>query len=153
MANHGKIHCRKTPKPEQIEAKLQELCKTKFKDYVGVRPMTDREHGWALSVQGVPKFHDGSVLIWIRSPRVLETRHQFSSDFMWWVSWTICHELGVLFNGMLSDEGVSERWKPVHNKYPTFLDYHKMKWSRTYQQYPVFAHQLLKLIPKPLRTL
>lgn len=63
-----------------------------------------------------------TVPLWVENVHKIEFRNGLH-NWCWWVQNVIHNELAVLYNGWISDEGVSEKWRGTPNKYPTFDSY------------------------------
>jgi len=121
MANHGFVTVRTRLTPERVDKDIKEIVKRRLHDVLKVEGpdlFDDKKtYGWLLSVKGAD---DWQFSIWLSSPRKLEFRHP-RGDWLWWAQVLVMtEELAVKYNGIVSDEGVSEKWKGDPAKYPTF---------------------------------
>lgn len=118
MANHGFVSCKKKPTIPLIGEVIRNLNNTRFKQQLDIE-----EDGGCFQV--TPKFDEyaGAVTVWLASPKKIEIRHGHWRQFMWWVDASIINELALRFNGLISDEGVSEKWQGEPNKYETYLSW------------------------------
>lgn len=53
-------------------------------------------------------------------------------------------ELGLLTEGIMSDEGVSERWSPNPNKYPNYKSWISLLYSRTEKMFPAHFENIVR---------
>jgi len=117
-----------------IDADLRKIVARRFKGCVQVSSC-DYDYGpenepmWHVCISG----HENmcSWNIWVASRRKLETRHSHG-DVNSWTQAVVLNELAVLYDGLLSDEGVPDIWKGTARKYPTLGSYMKaMSFSKS----------------------
>ncbi len=81
-------------------------------------------HPELVKIDGGIKFGTEQGLeIYTESHRKLSIKHPLQFGFWQYVMSVILNELGVLTDATLSDQGIEERWQPVHNKYKSYKDY------------------------------
>ncbi len=122
MANHGWITIKKNLKDEKVLSHLQEINRRRFGGKLDIHSAYKGD--WEISYKGDTRagfWHD-PFHIWISSPKKLEHRHPHG----WWMTYVavvITEELAHKMKGIMSDEGVPEKWKPKPKKYPTYKDW------------------------------
>ena len=124
MANHAKVTTKKRMSPTAVTCVLRSLSERVFQGLISVSYTKTPggkhhygEHLWSLNFVG----NGGDVWMperycWLNSTRQLEIRHS-AGDFSWWLDCVVENEIAVVFDGMISDDGVSERWPGEPNKY------------------------------------
>lgn len=122
MANHGFVTVRMKLTPERVDKDIREIVKRRFKNALMVEGPSlfddKKTHGWMLSVKDQDNWQ---FSIWLSSPRKLEFRHPLGAEWLWWAQVLVMtEELAVKYHGIISDEGVGEKWKGNPLKYPTF---------------------------------
>lgn len=120
MSNHGFVSSKRNFKKEQIILDLQEINQRRFK---GLLTIVDSKWGdngsWFISYP--EHSHPNGFNIWIRSAKKLEHRHTHGWSFYLEVAFS--EELCYKYNGILSDEGITEKWKPDPSKHLTYTDW------------------------------
>ncbi len=129
MANHGYV---KTKKPVLAASISQLLLDLNIKLFRGVLKITYSEtdttggpndkHTWLLlyrtrNIDWVRR------VCWLQSPTQFEMRHGGGSRLAWWMDTAILNEVAVQFNGIISDDGHSDKSQGEPNKYNEFADY------------------------------
>ena len=113
MSNHGYVTSKRWFKADQIEEDLKEIVSRRF----GFIPIKRDDNGFAIGF-GYPY----EVEMWVENVHKLEFRNPMP-QWCWWIQTVIQNELAIKYNGIISDEGVSEKWKGKANKYPTYDDW------------------------------
>jgi hypothetical protein len=141
MSNHGYVTTKKHMTTDDINELFEDLNNTIFKGSLVVEQAgdcweikTNHKHSW------------GSRQCWLKSKRKFEIRHNASDEFIGWMDVVITNELACKFNGSISDDGVCQKWKGEHGKYPTFKD-----WVYALNPNPIarkFLYFDKKFIPK-----
>ena len=123
MANHGWTKTRKLMKPEQITALIEDLNKRLFKGNLKVEyhKSTKSEPGWGPHTW-LLSYETGGLewarrVCWLETGRHFEMRHGGGGHFAWWIDSAILNEIAVKFNGTIGDDGISDKWKGVPDKY------------------------------------
>ena len=114
MANHSFVTTKKWLKPDRVEEDLKYILEKRFGDTISYTRDGDYftvgfEYPWRCE-------------FWVENVHKLEWRNG-GPDWCWWVQCILHNEFALLYNGTISDEGVSEKWKGTQNKYPTFKSY------------------------------
>jgi len=135
MSNHGFVKTKKFMSAERISQMLDELNESHFKGILGYdyHESTADEpgwgpHTWLLKYVGSDwewyRHNDSLRVCWLNTRRSFEMRHGGGGGhFVWWIDSVVLNEVAVRFNGIISDEGISDKW-------PGDADY-----ARTYQDY------------------
>lgn len=127
MANHGFVKTKNPMTPTKIQAMLEVLNDSIFKRNLKIEYHlgTDTSwgpHNWMLSYYS-DSIEWATRVCWLETKRKFEMRHGGGSNFAWWIDTTIINEVAVQFNGTISDEGGSNKWKGVPGKFNNFADY------------------------------
>lgn len=129
MANHGYVKTRKHMTVPKVLALLKRLNQHTFKGCLQVENWTNEGGVPTFLVQYVSK-KDCVIYsqrrFWLNTRQNFEMQHRFMSDFDAWVDALICEAVGLEFNGIISDDGCSDKWLPCPDRYPTFEDYAKL---------------------------
>ena len=150
MANHGFISSRKHFKKKDVTLHLHQINQKRFK---GLLKIEEDDDGWSISYND-PTIYKKPVGfgMWIRSPRMLEHRHEFGWAF--YLEIVFSHELGTIYNGTLSDECCEEKWKPDPEKYATYKKWLEDRYSHLPK---ILASSLIedemRLVPPPFKDL
>jgi hypothetical protein len=142
MANHGFVTTRKKLTPEQVDQDIREIVLRRFGGNVEVEynkcsknPPSKGSHNWwahwemkakARFPKDVPDYMFEFAAS-IMSPHRLDFRHPHA-DWAFWAQMAVQEELALKYDGTVSDEGVSERWKVTP------------KTIEKYQHYRVWVH-------------
>lgn len=116
---------------DRLTADIREITERRFQGYLEVIPDSGGQW-WDLRVDS-EKFEwpwgawDGWGL-GKHSQRRLGAKH-VNPDFLYWTQTILLNELGALYKGRLSDEGVNETWAPDVSKFPTFESYVSDRYS------------------------
>jgi hypothetical protein len=140
MGNIAYITTRKHVKSYDMMSLLQDINQRRFDGKMTIR---DHCEGWEISYQ---HWENAWETIWIHpeSTRKVGAKHPHSV-WMPYVFVVFLEELGALTNGVMSDEGVSERWKPNPKKYSSWDVWMKILHARSLQTNPEAAEQFIKL--------
>lgn len=123
MANHGFITTKRQLTVEKLKAALDEINKRRFRGLLELPP--DGDSGFVITVKDLVERP-----IWVASRRKIEIRHSCGGgDFAWWIDAVVLNDLALAFDGVISDEGVGDKWRGVENKYPRYLDFKKAMWG------------------------
>jgi hypothetical protein len=114
MGNHGFVTTKKWLTGDRLEKDLKEIIEERFQNKV---PYTREDDYFEIGFNYPWKFG-----CWIENCHKVEFRNP-NADWCWWAMAVIQNELALRYNGLISDEGVGEKWKGVANKYPTFRNY------------------------------
>ena len=111
MANHGFVTTKKWLTGDRVEEALKDILEERFESKIPYKRTNDYfeigfECPWVFG-------------FWVENCHKLEFRHA-SPEWCWWVMCVIQNEFAIRYNGLISDEGVEEKWKGEPNKYPTF---------------------------------
>jgi hypothetical protein len=131
MSNHGYVTSRKHLSPERVRKVFGVLNERIFRNRLRVdynyspEPDTSAwgQHVWELTIPrspGEPPY--AQRICWLASRRKFEIRHG-GTDFAWWLGSAVINEIALAFDGTISDDGVTERWKGEPNKYDKFTEY------------------------------
>lgn len=154
MANHGFISSKKNFKKDQVLKDLQEINDRRFAGFLKIENSKYGTKGsWFISYQGEGWFFPEGFNIWIRSPRMLEHRHQHG--WIYYLEIVFSSELATKYNGLLSDECCDDKWKPDVNKYPTYKKWMESQYSGLKKRNPKTWKKLIDsemdLCPEELR--
>jgi hypothetical protein len=108
MANHGFVKTKKPMTPDAIQAILEELNVSTFKN--GFKIERDDKF-WNLSYPSNERNY-GYRSCWLETKRTFEMRHSGGASFIWWADSVILDTIARKFDGTISDEGHSNKWKP-----------------------------------------
>jgi hypothetical protein len=147
---------------EIVERRLGSIVEVTFETYTKEPVRGDYWAGWRFSpkegtVKEGYRFEFGA---WLNSRRKMEFRHPHG-DWSWWAQMIIQDELALKYDGTISDEGVSERWKVTPDKikkYFHYRDWVTQRWAQTRNVALNVARRALAKIelactPAPLRNL
>lgn len=154
MANHGFVSSKKHFKKEQVLLDLQEINERRFK---GLLKIEDGAYGnkgaWFVSYQDKGWNYPVGFHIWIRSARMLEHRHTRSWGY--YIELVFAEEMGAKYNGIMSDEGISEKWKPEPGKYSSYSTWLDILYEHAKTDVPDLYKRVFKselnLAPEILR--
>lgn len=150
MGNIAYITTRKQIKSYDMMSLLDKINKKRFNGKITITPAHD---GWEISYGKDGTYGWG---FWIHpdSPRKLACKHPIGS-WMGYVFVVFQEELAKLTNGILSDEGVSDRWKPKPHKYPSYQSWIEILYSGAKEIYPDRFQEILefelKFAPEDMR--
>lgn len=120
MANHGFITSKRNFNKEQVLKDLQEINERRFKGLLTIEDSDWSDRGsWFVGYYYEGYEYPEGFNIWITSPKKLEHRH--SRLWAFYLEIVFVNELALKYNGILSDEGHGDKWKPDVGKYPTFM--------------------------------
>lgn len=154
MANHGFLTTKKHLKPDIVDADIREIVSRRFNDklivkrdetYWTIEPKDNDDYRFEFSINTV-------------STRKLEFRHP-PSDWAFWAQMVVHNELAVKYDGTISDEGVTEKWKMSPEKLKKYFHYRDWVDSRWKSSKSSAATKLickkfeLMGVPKELRDL
>ncbi len=154
MANHGFISSRKHFVKEQVILDLQEINERRFKGLLKIEDSNWGKNGsWFISYHINGQDYPVGFNIWIASKRKLEHRH--SGMWAYYLEIVFSEELGAKYNGILSDEGHNNKWKPDPNKYDSYRSWLDELYSHIKKSNPNAYKKLtqfeLKYAPLELR--
>lgn len=153
MANHGFVSSKKHFKAKQVAKDLQEINERRFKGLLKIEDSHWGENGsWMISYQVEGHSYPFAFNIWIASPRKLEHRH--THGWAAYVEIVFAEEIGAKYNGDMSDEGVSGKWKPNPNKYSSYKAWLDLLWAHVKEKNPAvekLINEELEWAPKELR--
>ena len=122
MANHGFVTTRKWLNPEQIRQDLEEIIDRRFKGKLQICEEGSAEDVpfWCqIEPKNMNEPWEYKFSVQLTTGRKLEFRHP-PNDWAFWAQVVFQNELGEKYEGMISDEGVEERWRPIAEKFPTY---------------------------------
>lgn len=151
MANHGYVTTRKHLLADLINLDLMEINERVFKNKLTLT--RDATNYWTFEYPNPPDGRYYSFPVQLTNKNKLEFRHQMG-DWNFWAQNQVAEELALKYNGLISDDGVSEKWK-AENKTPHYKDWVKRSWYRMAPKPVAFAMTKLQLksVPKELRDL
>lgn len=123
MANHGYVKTRTKMNPTLVHKAILEINQRRFRGkmivdtWIGEPGMIQ---GWQLYYE-IKGQENLGFEVWLTKSRLLEFRHGFSSQWQWWAQGVVQEELGQLFKGKCSDDGVEKSWSPNSSKSPISL--------------------------------
>lgn len=133
MANIGFVKSKKTIKPELIDEMLERINQSHFKGNLVIENHYYSKHNdsWNVSyVSSVDSQHYATRSFWLKTKRIFEMSHGGGGgDFAWWLDNTIINEVALMCDGIISDEGISDKWKGEKNYFPTYLLFLEMMKS------------------------
>ncbi len=154
MANHGFLTSKKFFKKDKIIIDLKEINKRRFKNFLTIEETQYGTNGaWFIYCKSKRSEFPIGFNIWIKSARKIEHRH--SSGFGFYLEEVFTNELGLKYDSILSDEGISDRWKPniLHRSYKEYLeDDLKFYLKEDPQKGLAFMNKLLSYIPQELEN-
>lgn len=119
--------------PEGISQLLDDLNKNYFKNLFTIE-YTNCEgdeaswgpHVWSLTYKNN---YDAEIskICWMNNEHSFEIRHAYSSDFVNWADCTVLDKVAEQFDGIISDDGVEEKWAPKPIK--SFPEYVAEFWG------------------------
>ena len=156
MANHGFVTTRRILRFDRVHADLSEIVQRRFKGKMQINGPHEEDGVVMWVMQPCKESISGIVhgfQVWLSTSRKLEFRHPFN-DWAFWAQVVVINELGARYNGIISDEGVSEKWKPDPKKYPTYKSWADARHARC----PRWLRGVLTMadishVPPYLRTL
>ncbi|CAB4196819.1 hypothetical protein UFOVP1290_339 [uncultured Caudovirales phage] len=153
MANHGFITTKKNLKKDNILLDLHEINQRRFKSSLSIEETNWSGRGaWYISYKVPGQDYREGFHIWLTSSRKIEHRH--AHNFAAYLETSFTEELGVKYNATMSDEGISDKWKPDPEKYKTYKLYYNEIYGGAHA-IPGFFEKLLKNtlshVPKELR--
>jgi len=128
MSNIAYITTKKHVKSYDI---LSLLGKINNKRFDGKMTISENNYCYKISYS---EFCD-YLEFYIKSPRKLSCSHPHD-PWMSYVFVVFRQELAKLTNGMLSDEGVEETWKPNPKKYPSYKEWIGLIYQNTRKENP-----------------
>lgn len=144
MANHGFITTKTFLKKEKILEDLQEINNRRFKGLLKIEDSNWSNKGsWFIGFQQEGWLNPEGFNIWIRSPKKLEHRH--SRTWAYYLEIVFSTELAAKYDGILSDEGHDEKWKPDVKKYPTFQSWLDSCYCNLKKNHPKSFKQMVDL--------
>ena len=177
MANHAYVTTRRILTPEVVDQDIREIVTRRLKDEVtiefkkfGKLPKKTSYKGYeSWEIWALWRFEPKSQKIkepwrfgfeaWQMSHRKLEFRHPHG-EWAWWAQMILREELAYKYDGILSDEGISDRWKATPEKlkkYAHYRDWVTKRWPhQTLAQKAaraIMARVELIYVPEPLRSL
>jgi hypothetical protein len=134
MANHAYVKTRKFMSPERISQLLDELNTSYFKGMLLFEYSNETDnssnwgpHTWLIKYNGndYDNGKKGDILrvCWLNTQRSWEIRHGGGADFCWWIDCVITNAIALEFNGTISDDGISDKWKGEEGYCKEFIDY------------------------------
>jgi len=119
MSNHGFVKTRKFMSVEKIDQMLVELNQRVFRGNLQIERFDGNE--WLVSYYSGGREY-ASRAFWLNTSRSWEIRHSGGNgDFAHWLDCVLTNEISVRFDGNITDEGISERWKGKPRKNDDFL--------------------------------
>jgi hypothetical protein len=149
MANHGYVTTRCHITVPRMQTVLENLNERVFRyrlriEYVhSLDEAAWGEHCWELTIPRPyePDFPYARRFCWLTSKRKFEIRHG-GTNFAFWLGSVVSNEVAVAFDGTITDDGGSGRWKGVPNKYDRYNDYLDMIWKNN--QYKEYLRQVYR---------
>lgn len=140
MANHAFVTTKKWLKADRVEEDLKEILARRFNNKIPYKRDGDTfEIGFR---------YPWNFPMWVENVHKLEFRHQ-PPDWCWWVEIVIANELALKYNGIISDEGVDEKWAGVANKYPKYDDWLDAKHTSMPRVFKWFFKNMQKYVEVP----
>lgn len=154
MANHGFITSKKNFNAEQIRKDLDEINQRRFKGLLKIENSQWGTKGsWFISYKSDDQEHPHGFNIWITSLRKIEHRH--THGWAYYVEIVFSEELAAKYNGTISDEGISDKWKANPLKYPSYGAWLMVLYGHAKKINPKMFRSVYqmewKLAPKELR--
>jgi len=154
MANHGYISSKKHFNKKQVALDLQEINERRFKGLLKIEDGYCGSKGaWFISYQDKDKEYSKGFNIWIASARKLEHRH--THVWIYYTELVFAEEMGAKYDGIMSDEGINDKWKPCPKKYPTYKAWLDILHAYSKKHNPKIYKRLFKVelsyAPKELR--
>lgn len=129
MANHGYVKTKKPMTPAGIRAILDELNATTFKNCFEIEQIANDSWFRLTARVANGKGIWGERSCWLYTKRTFEMRHGGGTAFIWWADGVILDEIARRYNGTISDDGVSNKWKPQERN-QTLAEYFRKSFSR-----------------------
>lgn len=155
MANNGYISFKKNLTSKQIDNDLRAIITKRFgSDLVVESNCDDSDEFWYWTVK--PFNNNENPLLEFSVEQISKRKFSFhhpKNKFAFWVQTLIQDELALLYNGTISDEGVSEKWKVIKVEHESFVSF--LKEEALFCSDPVFFEKIykmeLKMIPEFLK--
>ena len=156
MANHCSVKTKKLMSAKKISDLLADLNMRCFKGNLHIEYYKGENGSWGPDVWDLEYLSIGQSfgtrVCWLNSNRSFEIRHGGGGDFIWWVDNVITNEVAVVFNGIISDDGVEEKWPGVPNKYDSFKKYLYNMWKHIKEpKLKPFLDEMMSMVPPEFR--
>jgi hypothetical protein len=101
-----------------------------------------------------PKDKIGGISFYQHSARKFGTKHPTSTVWWQYIMSVFHNEFGVMTNGILSDEGIEETWKPVKDLWKSYRYYiqDKFSWYESKENKRIETDLCMKRCPKEMRA-
>lgn len=151
MSNHGFVKTRKPITAEKFEELIKDLDNRVFKGHLSPSRYPDGS-GWLIAYRSQGKEWTYR-LFWLATSRTLETRHSHGDMISWWMCAVIQNEVALQFNGIISDEGIDDKWGGEKGKFDTFQKYKKLQWAHlNRKKFKELEQMHDQLLPPELRA-
>jgi hypothetical protein len=148
MGNIAYITTKKHLKSYDITELLEKVNKKRFD---GKMTITKDQYSWKVGYPGMRDYLD----FYPASIKKLSCKHPHD-PWMSYVFVVFQEELAKLVGGILSDEGVDEKWKPKPQKYPSYDKWVALLYSNTIKKHPKDYRQILEMefscVPKGMEN-
>jgi hypothetical protein len=132
--NHSFITVKGSVSRGRVDTVLHEINARRFNRAFVVSRTGDRYWEITHATAGWPY----KLSVWVHNNRRVEMR-KAPGDFGSWMQAVFQEELALAINGRCGDEGISERWDPEPNKFPTFRSY----WDVLHEGYDMLPAEAL----------
>jgi hypothetical protein len=144
MSNVAFVKTKESMDSDAVHETLLQLNVDRFKGNLTI----ERDHDvWLLSYDAMidgERWTVAQMRLVLHGKKVkkkISMPHARGGDFAFWIDCSVLNELSVRFNGIISDEGISEKWYGVPGKYAKFSDFMVMadpnRFKRAHGQEPI----------------
>ncbi len=130
MANHGYVKTKKQMSAKRIHEIISQLNDNVFQNLLDI---VAENLDVAAARRNRPTWHirirNSPFLIrqcWLKTSRWFEIRHGAGGQFAWWVDAVITNDVAVAYDGLISDDGVGNKWAGKPGAFRTFRSYSEM---------------------------
>lgn len=122
MANYGFLTTRYKLTADRVHADILDIVRIRFRDLLQVqrRDFNKRETLWGVqpkrAVRDAYMYEFEARLL---TPHKMQFRHP-PNQWAFWAQVVITNDLALRYNGLISDEGVCEKWRGKPGVYPTY---------------------------------
>jgi len=122
--NHSFITFKGGVSANKVDALLREINGRRFRGLFVVRNHYNKTWDVRYFISSCPVY----FTVYLCNQRKIELRPSIG-QFNYWVHSEFQEELAYALKGKCGNEGLTDRWDPETNKYPTFMDYNRDCWK------------------------